>query len=106
MSIQDLGSLGELIAAIATLVTLLYLAMQVRHNTRALDQATGRAISDDATRWRKSVIHHPEVADLYLKGMFEPDSLYPSEKLRFRMLLSQLFYHWQYQHDSGLFPLR
>ncbi len=33
MTIQDLGALGELIAAIATLVTLAYLAAQVRQNT-------------------------------------------------------------------------
>ena len=33
MTIQDLGSLGELIAALATLVTLVYLATQIRQNT-------------------------------------------------------------------------
>ncbi|MGK0223076.1 MAG: hypothetical protein ACI9ON_002319, partial [Limisphaerales bacterium] len=32
MSIQDLGSLGELIAAAATLGTLIYLAIQIRQN--------------------------------------------------------------------------
>ena len=75
MSIQDLGSLGELVAAVATLVTLLYLAMQIRHNTRSLDQSLENAVADGARRWREHVIHHPEVAQLYLKGMFEPDSL-------------------------------
>ena len=33
VTIQDLGSLGELIAALATLVTLFYLALQIRANT-------------------------------------------------------------------------
>jgi hypothetical protein len=33
MTIQDLGSLGELVAALATLVTLVYLATQIRQNT-------------------------------------------------------------------------
>ena len=33
MSIQDLGALGEFVAAIATLVTLAYLAVQIRQNT-------------------------------------------------------------------------
>ena len=36
MSIQDLGSIGELIAALATVATLAYLAVQIRQNTRAL----------------------------------------------------------------------
>lgn len=39
MSIQDLGSIGEFISSIAVLVTLLYLAMQVRQ-TRAANVAS------------------------------------------------------------------
>ena len=105
MSIQDLGSLGEFVAAIATLVTLIYLAMQIRHNTRALDQASENAVTDGARRWRENVIHHPEVAQLYLKGMLEPASLDRAEKLRFRMLLWELFELWQYQYKAGMFSL-
>ena len=33
MTIQDLGSLGELIAVVATVVTLVYLAIQLKQNT-------------------------------------------------------------------------
>ena len=36
MTLEDLGSVGEFIAAIATLATLLYLVAQIRQNTRAL----------------------------------------------------------------------
>ena len=36
MSIQDLGSIGELIAAIATLGTLFSLAIQIRQGTKQL----------------------------------------------------------------------
>lgn len=33
MTVQELGSIGELIAAVATLATLIYLAIQIRQNT-------------------------------------------------------------------------
>lgn len=36
MTIQDLGSIGGLITAIATIATLFYLAMQVRQNARSV----------------------------------------------------------------------
>jgi len=36
MTIQDLGSLGELLGSIAVLVTLVYLALQTRQNTMAI----------------------------------------------------------------------
>ena len=34
MSILELGALGELVGAIAVVVTLIYLAIQLRQNTR------------------------------------------------------------------------
>ena len=36
MSFEDLGNLGELVAAIATVATLGYLALQLKQNTKAL----------------------------------------------------------------------
>ena len=36
MPIQELGSIGELIAAVATIFTLVYLAFQINQNTRAV----------------------------------------------------------------------
>ena len=35
MTLQDLGSIGELVGALATIATLVYLAIQIRANTRA-----------------------------------------------------------------------
>ncbi len=33
MTIQDLGAIGDLVGGVAVLVTLVYLAMQIRQNT-------------------------------------------------------------------------
>ena len=41
MTISELGSLGELIGSIAVLVTLIYLAVQVRQNTRHVQAQMG-----------------------------------------------------------------
>ncbi len=40
MTLQDLGNIGEFVAAIATLITLIYLAAQIRQNTRAVRSAS------------------------------------------------------------------
>lgn len=47
MTIQDLGSIGELIAAIATIATLFYLARQVQANTRQAQTASRVEITRD-----------------------------------------------------------
>lgn len=41
MSIQDLGAIGEFIGSIGVIVTLIYLAMQIRSNTRATRASAG-----------------------------------------------------------------
>ena len=39
VSLQDVGSIGELIAAIATVATLIYLTIEIKHNSRALERS-------------------------------------------------------------------
>jgi len=46
MTIQDLGSLGEFVAAVATVATLVYLAAQIRQNTSALKTSTVSSLHD------------------------------------------------------------
>ncbi len=100
MTIQDLGSLGELIAAVATVATLVYLALQIRQNTRTLRHAAERAVLEDANSWRTNLIRDHGVAELYRKGLLDPNALDPIEKLQFRMLLDSLFATWIYMFRS------
>ncbi len=51
MTIEQLGSLGEFIAAIATLITLVYLALQIRHNTAAMNESRKLAITESQRDW-------------------------------------------------------
>ncbi len=101
MTLQDLGNLGEFVGAIAVVVTLAYLALQIRQNTRALGHAEQRAILEDGNNWRANLIQDPEIAELYRKGLLDPNALDPIEKLRFRMLLDALFVTWLYGFRAG-----
>ena len=87
MTIQDLGSVGELIAAVATVATLVYLAMQIRQNTQALHRAAVHSTVESGHSVRSEFIQNPEVATLYLKGLSDPRSLSQEEALRFGMLM-------------------
>ena len=54
MTIEALGSIGELVAAIATIATLFYLAMQIRHSSEATRGASQQALIDTSfdTSWQ------------------------------------------------------
>jgi hypothetical protein len=72
MSIQDLGSLGELIAALATLATLIYLAIQIRQNTATVRGSTIQGVTQSQQlelKWGS------EIADAFAKSFQSPESL-------------------------------
>jgi hypothetical protein len=71
VTIQDLGSIGELVAALATVATLAYLALQIRQNTRQLrDNARAirlvevRATTDGEVEFRRLLLANPEADDI------------------------------------------
>ena len=47
MTIMELGALGEFVGAIAVVVTLIYLAFQMRQNTNALKLNTARSVTEE-----------------------------------------------------------
>jgi len=106
MTLQDLGSIGEFVAAVATVATLAYLALQIKYNTKAIELTARRGVQEDASRWRQNLIQHPEVAELYRKGIRDPESLERSERLRFRMIMDDLFDHWAFQNESAVLEIR
>ena len=91
MTIQELGSIGELIAAITTVATLAYLAVQIRQSTGATRQAAIHAQIESGLHLRFELIREPQVAALYLKGLADHRSLSREELLRFNMLLQSVF---------------
>jgi hypothetical protein len=47
MTIAELGSLGEFIASLGVLITLIYLAIQMRQNTKAVRLNTAHAVTEE-----------------------------------------------------------
>jgi hypothetical protein len=82
-TIHLLGSLGEFVGAIAVVLTLVYLAIQVRHgsallaannaamgeNARLARAAAMDRYSDAVSRWRGRLIENGEVALLWQKAL-------------------------------------
>jgi hypothetical protein len=88
MTIQDLGSLGELIAALATLVTLFYLALQIRANTVLAKAEAKRGQQSASAASSLGIAQDPDLAALFLKGLSDYHSLTAIEKTRFEFLLA------------------
>jgi hypothetical protein len=59
LSIQDLGAIGELIGAVAVVVTLIYLASQIRQNTLAVKASTMQSLATATSEvWRNACMDY------------------------------------------------
>tara|TARA_B100000900_G_scaffold230075_1_gene195373 strand:- start:544 stop:1011 length:468 start_codon:yes stop_codon:yes gene_type:complete len=83
MTIQDLGNLGELIAAVATAATLVYLPIQLKQNTRALRSKTLQQSSMDMSLAANAISSYGELARIVEKASDSLDVLSPEERIRF-----------------------
>ena len=90
MTIQDLGSLGELIAAIATVATLGYLAVQIRQNTRSV-RASSRLSASQTYNEHSRLQIDPVVHRAYVRGIHAYPELPFDQRGIFANLMSD---HW------------
>ncbi len=90
VTLQDLGSIGEFVAAIATLVTLVYLALQIRQNTRSVRSSSFHAAASAVGAYVSPIAENEAVAEILDRGL-RGESLTDTERVRFDALLSRLF---------------
>lgn len=112
MSWQDLGSIGELVSAIATVATLAYLAIQIRLNTAHLKESerASHLHSLDQTveafsRYRH-LVAQPGIAELLELGLETYGDLDAAERTRFRAVVEEYFFAYNALLDrsrSGAF---
>ena len=86
MTLEDLGNAGEFLGAIAVLVSLVYLALQIRHNTMTVRAGTSAAISESLARSTEVLGADPQAARVYVLGLAGDSSLSFEDNLRFNFL--------------------
>ncbi len=91
MTIQELGSLGEILGAIGVIATLLYLTTQLKQNTKAMRSSTYQTYSGLAMNISDFLA---ENAELFVR-MNAGKELSEEEQLRFSMFAMKLFYQME-----------
>ncbi len=89
MTLQDLGNIGEFVGAVGVVVSLVYLAVQIRQNTKATRANSVQDLTENINKAAENLIE-PENAELYLRGIRSYATLTPEEKLRFGQLINVL----------------
>jgi hypothetical protein len=85
-----IGAIGEIIGALAVFITLVYLALQIRQNTKAVQSSALDSTVSASSIARQSIYENDEVARVYLKGLATPEELDDLGRLKFRLLFHNL----------------
>ena len=87
MNWEAIGAVGETVGALAVLVTLVYLAMQIRQNTKSVQAAAVDSANSQVSRIREVIFANADVASLYRRGNADPASLSEDDTIRYRLLI-------------------
>jgi hypothetical protein len=97
MTISELGSIGEFIGAIGVVVTLIYLAFQIRQNTAQLQQnasmAKAAAVNNSniaLRQTRQAIFLSETVSEIFLAGNEDWSKLSGLELIRYRFVLQNI----------------
>ena len=103
--LQQLANLGEFIGAIAVVVSLIYLAAQIRQNTRAVRANTFQGVVDSLTSGIAEIARDAEVTRIWIVGLSQSDELSEFDRGRFRLLILMAVRKWEnafYQSRAGM----
>ena len=105
MNWEAIGAVGEIVGAVAVLATLLYLALQIRQNTRFVQAATYHSAIRARNEFNFAVAMNPELSALLIRAADRNTALDAEEQQRFNALMWALFNLFEdafVQHSQGL----
>ena len=107
MTILELGAVGEFIGGVAVVVTLIYLAMQIRQNTSVNASLIRQNFYDATQRMMLHAVESTEFMELFNRAWSTNDSLTPAEQMQIWRHMQAIFMGYQgffEQYKSGALP--
>ncbi len=95
MSLEQLGLIAEIVGAIAIIVTLVYLAIQIKDSARSSRSA---AVTDATTAMQafyQELGSNPATSRLFLEALTNPDALSEQDQFQYVMLMHSCFLGFQ-----------
>ena len=95
MPLDQLANIAEVLGMLVVAITLIFLAVQMRQNTKAIRSTTAQNAHEMVEALYRPAIENADVADILIRGMRDPTTLSEVETARF-------FSHWMH----GIFGLQ
>lgn len=86
-TLEALAAIGELVSAIAVLISLIYLAAQIRQNTQTVRASAYHEASSSWVDFITLLAGDAELAEIYHQGRVSPEALTREQLRRFDLLM-------------------
>ena len=107
MTLEALGNVGEFVGGVAVIASLIYLALQIRQNSKTVRVAAYQSFREANDRVLLAMAQGPPAAETLTKGLPDLRALNPTEGFQFMTLVVSLLHSFQtayFQHRDGLLP--
>lgn len=90
-----IGAMGDLLSAVAVVVSLVYVARRVKENSRAAQRTQYFQLNTEIATFADGVSREDEYSDIVFRGLADRPSLSPKEIFRFNSGMLGLFRAWE-----------
>ncbi len=104
MSLTDLADLGEILAALGVVASLIYVGYQIRETRKAVRAATAQARTDLGVQLI-TTRYTSDISELLTRSLEQPNSLSPADMFKLKSFFTAHVRHCQnlyYQKEQGL----
>jgi len=105
MDLTLISTIAQVASAAAVIVSLVYLALQVRQNTQAVRNSTHHALTETRLDYIALVVQNPDLSHILRLGSQDMNALNDDERQRFDLLMYYLFSageNFYYQNRQGV----
>ena len=85
--IEALGNIGDFVGGVGVVVTLAYLALQIRQNSRSVRAASAQAMLASLSQTLNAIGASPQASRAFAAGQLDPDSMTEDEAVQFVHLI-------------------
>ena len=107
MSLEQLSYLAQIAGSVGVILSLVFVGLQVRHNTAALQRNEHNSTMAQWTVIRMAIAENRDLAEFMTTGLREESALDAADQLRLEQLLQEhlwaAFHIWD-RTQRGVFP--
>jgi len=101
MDLQSLANIGEFIGAIVVVLSLFYLAIQVRQSTEAQRTENYAHALERLAAFQSTLSQNNEMSVIFSKGVVDASKLTPHEKVQFTWSLYEAFGAFEFMFHAS-----